>query len=129
MSYSKTTWKNGDKITSTLLNKMEQGIYDADGCEPFAVTGTMADGANSKITITLNKTAAEVYAAVVFGKFIKMTVDVAENHTVESAIPMMAIKESDDGTVTYKFRIVNEEGVGFSSAALAGTDALVMTEE
>ena len=28
MAYTKTTWQNGDIITSNKLNKMEQGIYN-----------------------------------------------------------------------------------------------------
>ncbi len=28
MSYTKTTWENGDIITATKLNKIETGIYD-----------------------------------------------------------------------------------------------------
>lgn len=30
MAYTKTTWVTGDKVTSTKLNKIEQGIYDND---------------------------------------------------------------------------------------------------
>ena len=29
MAYTKTTWRTDDVITAALLNKMEQGIYDA----------------------------------------------------------------------------------------------------
>ena len=31
MPYEPTTWKTGDVVTSTKLNKMEQGIADAGG--------------------------------------------------------------------------------------------------
>ena len=31
MSYTPTTWTNGDTITAAKLNKMEQGIADAGG--------------------------------------------------------------------------------------------------
>ena len=39
MSYEPTTWKKGDKVTSTKLNKIEQGILQRleDGPESFAI--------------------------------------------------------------------------------------------
>lgn len=46
MSYTPTTWVTGDTITATKLNKLEQGIANASGCE-CAVVELSATGFNS----------------------------------------------------------------------------------
>ena len=57
MSYTPTTWKAGDTVTSAKLNKMEQGI--ANGGGTFVITASV--GLDS--TSTLNKTWQEIYNA------------------------------------------------------------------
>lgn len=62
MSYTPTTWANGDTITAGKLNKMEQGIAGAGG----AMICT-ASWDNSKVNYALDKTAQEIYDALVSG--------------------------------------------------------------
>ena len=45
MSYSKTNWSSGDKITAERLNKIEQGVYEAGGGDLFYVDYTFAEPA------------------------------------------------------------------------------------
>ena len=54
MSYEKQNWKNGDVITETKLNHMEDGIATGGGV--FVVGGTI-DGN----TMTLDHTWQEIY--------------------------------------------------------------------
>lgn len=53
MAYTPTTWATGDTITSTKLNKMEQGIANA---------GNIMIATDS--STTLDKTFAEIYNAL-----------------------------------------------------------------
>lgn len=62
MAYSKTTWAANDVITATKLNKMEQGIYDAQRGGGALIVGSEYDDNESKYT--LNKTWQEIYNAV-----------------------------------------------------------------
>lgn len=53
MSYTKTTWVNGNTpgIDATNLNKMEQGIYDAHG--DIATLGATVSSADAKILASI----------------------------------------------------------------------------
>ena len=45
MAYTKTTWVTGDKVTSTKLNKIEQGIFDNDAaCDELKTAFTQEVG-------------------------------------------------------------------------------------
>lgn len=48
MAYTKTTWRTDDVITAALLNKMEQGIEDANN----SGGGSGADGFSPVVTVT-----------------------------------------------------------------------------
>lgn len=50
MAYNKTEWVNGDIITAEKLNKIEQGIYDANG---ISVPTSTSDLINDSGFITL----------------------------------------------------------------------------
>lgn len=68
MSYTPTNWKAGDTVTSTKLNKMEQGIVNAGGAN-ILVTNCNLDSSNasggtrsaaSATTNRLDKTLGEI---------------------------------------------------------------------
>ena len=63
MSYTPTNWQTGDTVTAERLNKMEQGIENAN--EPFIVTCTPTAQDYSG---TMDKTVAEIYAAIQAGR-------------------------------------------------------------
>ena len=50
MSYTPTNWKNGDKITSEKLNKIENAIRD--NSEKFTVTGNLNTDDNIHFSVT-----------------------------------------------------------------------------
>ena len=71
MSYEPTTWKSGDVVTSTKLNKMEQGIANAGGGGGMLVVrwnegmtaldtkwSDIAAAISNKLVILLNDTGA-----------------------------------------------------------------------
>lgn len=58
MAYEPTTWASGDTITSTKLNKIEQGIANGGGV--FLVNGSTDNSG----TVTLDKTAGEIWSAL-----------------------------------------------------------------
>ena len=60
MSYTPTEWKTGDIVTSTKLNKLEQGVANAGA---LVVNVTETDNGDSTVTFTCDKTAGEMYAA------------------------------------------------------------------
>lgn len=80
MSYTPTNWKSGDVVTSTKLNKLEQGVAAAGG-GALLVNGVY--DAQSDTTV-LDKTAAEIWAAMQSG--IVLVKEVSETETVVSPI-------------------------------------------
>lgn len=66
MSYSPTNWTSGDIITSTKLNKIEQGISDVENSSGVLLI-TVDENA------TCNKTALEIKTAYLAGKQIIFT--------------------------------------------------------
>ena len=56
MSYTPTTWKSGDVVTSEKLNKIEQGITNAN----IIINGTFNEQTG---LITLDKTWQEIFDA------------------------------------------------------------------
>lgn len=59
MAYEPTVWKSGDVITSTKLNKLENGVADAGGGTGGGVLNLHMD----RQTRALDKTWAEIDAA------------------------------------------------------------------
>lgn len=57
MSYTPTTWQSGDVITSTKLNKLEQGVADS-------ATVLITTMSQSGSTYVLDKTFEEIYTAL-----------------------------------------------------------------
>ena len=60
MSYTPTEWKTGDIVTSTKLNKLEQGVANAGA---LVVNISVTDNGDDTYTYTCDKTAGEIYAA------------------------------------------------------------------
>lgn len=95
----------------------------------FAVEGTIGQSENEKITLTMSDvTAAEGYAAISDGRLCKLTVAVG-NMTSESIFQIFAVRLVNDDSAVYKFRMVNEQGKGFSSNNLSESDTIVLIEE
>lgn len=63
MSYTPTNWKNGDIITAEKLNKIENAIT------PFIVNFEF-DKETEETTVTSDKTAEQVYNAIISGKTV-----------------------------------------------------------
>lgn len=59
MAYTPTTWASGDTITSTKLNKIEQGIANGGGV--FLVNAIYDSGLDN---VRLDKTAGEIWSAL-----------------------------------------------------------------
>lgn len=62
MSYSKQTWVNGEVITDTKLNHMEDGIANAGSGSVLLVETTISESGS-----TLDKTYAEIKEALMKG--------------------------------------------------------------
>lgn len=61
MAYTKQTWTTGDTVTASKLNHMEDGIAEGGG-GAMIVTVSDVEG-----DLTLNKTAKEIYDALLDG--------------------------------------------------------------
>lgn len=125
MSYNKKTWQTGDTITAEALNNLEQGCDDAN-VGPLAVVATLGVNESSKKTLTMNKTAEEVYEAAAAGRLIKLSFAISESVSVECVLAVGAIKNTDGGTVAYQFRA--DTDATYFCNNLAADDPVVMTE-
>ena len=65
MGYTKNSWQSGDIITKTKLDNMEDGIA---GAYPLVISVTRGEAGDGKTTWTMDKTYAEVAAAVAAGR-------------------------------------------------------------
>lgn len=94
----------------------------------FEATATASQGESDKVVLTLNKTAAELYAAVSAGKLLKTTTTLDGGTTVVTIVSVSAASTTADSTTTYAFAYFDEEGTLYACGSLAGTDAVVFTE-
>lgn len=63
MGYSKTNWQSGDTISSAKLNKIEQGIADAQGAADAAQLAFDYDDDECLLTVSLpSANVASVYS-------------------------------------------------------------------
>ena len=116
-------------VSATAKTRIEKAVEAFMNGRFFDVAGTIGVNAQEKQTITANVTAEEAYEATAAGKTIRMTVPLAEGYEAHIVVEMSATRVQSGSTVTYAFRMENEEGIGFSSGDLAGDATLVLTEE
>ena len=122
------------KVTGAQNGKallVESGAWkagDLPDYAPFAVTGTPGTNDQEKATLTLNKTAAELYTAAGNGRAVKMTAAVGEDHANETVFGLTAVRDDNDGAVTYAFYAVGYDGKRYAGTGIAGTAAVVLTE-
>lgn len=114
MSYVKTVWETGDVITAEKLNNAESGI---EAAQPFIVRVSV-DLETGKST--MDKTYAEIRAALMAGKYIPVIVN---------AIPEIQMPEDMLGSVLFArvsdtdYNIIIAEGI---NQITAGYDAVVV---
>ena len=110
MSYEPTTWKSGDIVTSTKLNKMEQGI--ANG-------GVLIVGATVvESSLVLDKTWQEIADA----DFAVLRMSFAEDDIVRVPVSETLIAEG-----TYTVNVYNAgELMAFTAASADGYPAVPM---
>lgn len=97
MSYTPTEWKAGDLVTSTKLNKLEQGV--ANGINFEVINMVFGQG-----PVSLDKTAGEIIDILKSGKHILVigTPDLpsgtsSEGYSYLSTIPMGVSYAPDQG--------------------------------
>jgi hypothetical protein len=102
MSYEKQNWKNGDVITESKLNHMEDGIATGGG---VLVVDTTFDE-QTEVT-TLGKTWQEIYDAPV--AFLKDESNTGKNLVfVEAVYTFGGAYKIDAGTLTYSAESAND---------------------
>lgn len=75
MSYTPTEWKTGDIVTSTKLNKLEQGVASAGG------GGVLVVNKDKTPPFALDKTWQEIYDAASTGVVFLVSVEDGEIST------------------------------------------------
>ena len=79
MSYEPTNWKSGDKVTSTRLNKIEQGIQGIDN-----------DTSSIKEDLSLSQTYQKIEYLATTGKFIRPDGSIGDNSnfSISETLPL-----------------------------------------
>ena len=67
MSYTPTTWKAGDTVTSAKLNKLEQGVAAGGGMTMFEITIIENELDNDSTIYEVQGTASEIFEAMQHG--------------------------------------------------------------
>lgn len=140
MEYTKTNWQTGDVITAEKLNNLEGGVDEAlknsgsgGGKTPLEVTVTTSESGEKK-TVTFDKTASEVFAAVAAGKSVKATTVLSAGGTtitVTYAIPVEAFRCEVAGDTSYVFKCRCDIGSTdklFYGRDFVADDPVVLTE-
>ena len=111
MSYEKQTWANGDVITATGLNHMEDGIAGAGGVV-FIVTKTWDDDAS---TYKLDKTYNQIKTALLAGQVILEFADESSEsygYTQYDYVTLKVIEENiptDESSPSYMVLFTNND--------------------
>lgn len=117
-------------VTATAKTRLEKAFAAAMlrlSNDPVAVTGTIGKNESQKTTITLNKTAAELYAAISSGKTAHVTYSTGENASTEMGCTCTGAKNTSGETVTYGFCMSDYSGTQYTASSLAGSDTVVLT--
>ena len=122
MSYTKQTWVNGEIITDSKLNHMEDGI--AAGGSAFIVSVTESyDDSTGATTYTANKSYNEVKTAILGGQNVwNVWTDEFDTTHRETVVSLM--EGEDDGVPYYMVY----DGTGKSYSSSSATDPLVFTQ-
>lgn len=112
MAYTPTTWKNGDVVTSTKLNKLETAAA------PFIVTFTV-DWSGEDPTATADKTLAEIEAAWDAGMVVYFDMDgtivPAQRETIDDATTWKASSADYQATLISAAQgVIDADGVYYS---------------
>lgn len=94
MSYTPTSWHKGDKVTTEKLNKIEQGIVDAEQSgsdNRFIITLTPT---NQDFSGNTNVTIAEISEAYLAGK--QIIAQLQESSVVVELPAITLIKDNDN---------------------------------
>lgn len=118
MSYTPTEWQTGDTITAEKLNKMENGIQNANN--PFIVTLTPTA---QDFSGTMDKTVAEINAAYEAGQKIVFLIYTSETAYIEVECIMRGREASVGDYPSFNAFIINEQN-NVLIYAFTGIDAV-----
>ena len=104
MAYEPTVWKSGDVITSTKLNKLENGVADAGG----GTGGGVLICHINEDTMSLDKTWNEIKSAASTSVVIALSGD--EYETNIGILKSVGIDTDEDDNPIYVAAISNLEG-------------------
>ena len=115
------------KILKTNSHAWVAGDIDESKYDPYAVTGTIGQDAQEKTTITLNKKASELWAAVSAGRPAKVTYAAGENVSVDMVFFCIGAKIDTNGAVTYSFAMTDYAGTQYTASDFSANDTVVFT--
>lgn len=124
MSYTKTTWKSGDKITSALLNNIENGIADVESSVASlntSVTNATNELTAAKALIQTNKETIEQNAADIAANVqrIQDQADAAAAHITAAEEAVANLNNGLDEIATIKTDLTTAAGVANDAKAKA----------
>jgi hypothetical protein len=119
MGYTPTSWKNGDSINSTKLNKIEQAVANGGG-GVFNVIATTSGGST-----TLDKTYNEILSALLSGKNVIISSTETDSETGGTYTDYSTVNDIgenyDAGDIYYS---VTTYGYHYTSDSATGTLAI-----
>lgn len=116
MSYTPTEWKAGDTVTSTKLNKIEQGIVTASSNSGIFIVEVKSNESDHKLY--LNITVGELNSAFESGKIVY--IHLGAEFTGLDTYSIMQGKQEDEsgyapGKYIYSFWLMNQETYFFAN--------------
>ena len=117
MSYTPTEWQSGDIVTSTKLNKLENGVAAASGGGVLVVNVAMNEAQTAYV---MDKTYAEIHAALLTGAvFTVNQVDTAGGYQISADQIVADVHDSGQAEAPYVLTTYNG---GNSSTFIAATE-------
>lgn len=100
MSYEKQTWANGDVITATGLNHMEDGIADGGGGGYF-VHATVSDN-----EVTVEENVNDIVNAIKSAQNVAMVLEDDDHNIIYLALDCYLDAEYNSGTPIIDFKSI-----------------------
>ncbi len=125
MAYNPTVWETGDIITSERLNKMEQGILDAE----TVVVHVTSDGNNMTADLGLDA----ISLAVTYGKPVFMLLDntlisIQVNNTFTLGGAVMGLNALGANAAVFVHISANSDSMTYRTFSIAADRSVTMTE-
>ena len=125
MAYNPTVWETGDLITSAKLNKMEQGILDAE----TVVVHVTSDGTDMTADLGLDEISLAVtYGKPVFALLDNTLISIQVNNTFTLGGAVLGLNAIGANAAVFVHISADSTSMTYRTFSIAADKSVTMTE-